>query len=224
MVGREMKKGLGKVIQGGVVACAALLVLGVFAAPADAGGPRRGLMLMGGLGFSAETDADEVEIEGGATGSVDSDEVEDLLGFVGIYEVNPGVRNVAAGGRVFVGTGTLEDSDDELLAVDGGIWARYYQPVGENLFVWGGGAAGLSFGQRTDDDDSDNQVSGIGYHIVVGGGATFGLSKKLGLVGGLFYEYQGFPSLSGESGGIDVEFKDAEMSFLMLQAGVIFDI
>jgi hypothetical protein len=66
-------------------------------------------------------------------------------------------------------------------------------------------------------------VSGVGYHIVLGGGLTYGLSPSLGFIGGLFYEYQGFPSLSGESEGIDVEFKDVEINFFLLKVGILFD-
>jgi hypothetical protein len=121
-----------------VAALSAAVIVLSLAVPAFAAGPRRGLSVFGALGFNGEADADEVEAAG-ATGSVSSDDVEDMLGAGAIYEVNPGIRNVAVGGRVFALTGTLEDSDDELLSVDGGVWGRYYQPVADNLLVFGAG-------------------------------------------------------------------------------------
>ncbi len=221
-MGGEVTAESGRWISGAASLGVGLLLLSL-ASPVYAGGPRRGLAVFGALGFNGNADWDE-KVFRGQTSVEPVDDVEDILGFGAVYEVNPGVRNVAAGGRFFLSTGKLEDSDDELLSVDGGVWGRYYQPVGENLLAFGAGAAGLTYGQLTVDDDSDNQVSGIGYHIVLGGGLTYGLSNNLGFFGGLFYEYQGFPSLSGEYAGADLEFKDSEISFFLLTAGVLLDI
>ena len=79
----------------------------------------------------------------------------------------------------------------------------------------------LSFdGETSEGFDADG--SGIGWHLLLGGGVTYPVSSAVDLYGALYYLRQAAFELDGSVGESDVTFEDVVYSRLLLVLGAMF--
>lgn len=171
------------------------------------------------LGASGEYECDKIKTDAGSSDCGSDDDLESDFGLHAIYTFDIGAIEV--GPRVAVQSSEDEDdSDTTFLEVDGGAWARWSMPTGA-VDVFAGGGAGLSWGKLAN-DDSDNELTGVGLHVVVGGGVAYD-TGSVELTGGLYNAYHSY-ELEGEVdsgvGKVDVTVEGAVTSRFMLGLGV----
>ena len=143
--------------------------------------------LQGMLGFNVEVDVDKIKSAQGSFDG-DDDDLESNFGVMGAVDflMKPNVY-VGARGAAIIAKG--DDIDADFTTLDGGVWARYVFPSGQfEPFIAGG--AGLTY-MLVDGDFSgqDFDASGLGFHVLIGGGASHD-TGSLTLIGGLYYLYQ----------------------------------
>jgi len=182
-----------------------------------------GFMLLGHIGFSAEAEFDKIEVEGEKIADDNKEDLESNLGIAGIYEM-PFRDRLYLGVRLAATKAEGDDTEQKNTVFDGGLWGRYLMPAGGmNLFF--AGAAGPSF-SNVESETGDDEVSGIGLHVVLGGGIAIP-SGDVDLIAGLFYSHQLFPELvgdvdNGQGGKAELAVLDAAVSRMLLSAGARF--
>jgi hypothetical protein len=179
--------------------------------------------LAGGM---ASGDVDEIEVKAqGQKQTIDGDDedLESNFGLAATYEFSMSPR-ITLGPRLAFLTSEGDDSENILRTVDIGGIARFFFNDGQ----WRAfGAAGLGATYvMLKNDDTDLEGSGIGYHVLVGGGVQGDVSDSVGFVAGLYFNYQGISSIEGDAEirgiKVDAEYKDAVASRMLLAAGITF--
>jgi hypothetical protein len=183
---------------------------------------KAGFMLLGHIGFSAEAEFDKIEVGGEKIADDNKEDLDSNLGIAGIYEM-PFRDRLYLGVRLAATKAEGDDTEQKNTVFDGGLWGRYLMPAGGmNLFL--AGAAGPSFSSV--ESESGDELSGIGLHVVLGGGIAIP-SGDVDLIAGLFYSHQLFPELVGDvdhpaGGKAEVTVLDAAVSRMLLSAGARF--
>jgi hypothetical protein len=121
--------------------------------------------------------------------------LESHFGVAGMYLalVAPGLR---IGGRLayLTAMGEDEDADNHYADFALGPWLRYeFVPGKARPFVDGGLGLNLLF-----IDGDYLAASGLGLHLMLGGGVAFPVSEAVSLHGAIYYGYALYPSMDGE--------------------------
>ena len=185
-----------------------------------------GLQLFIGLGGSAETDDEEVKINGVSQplGNFDDDEdIEDTLGLGGYY-VFELAESVYLGPRALYLSGEGEDSNADFGSIDLGVLFRYvFVTTSVRPYLEAG--LGFTYGFVESNVGTQNfDLDGPGWHLTLGGGVGAPVSPSIALFGGLqWHRQQAFLKGDDTIGGADVEAEyTATASRVLLTAGVEF--
>jgi len=193
-------------------------------------GPTRGRPVLWAeviVGASGEGEADKVRVvELDYTGSIGKEDLEGVLGVAGIIEIEA-LPRVRAGARVAILTGEGEDDLTSLTTLDAGLWGRYLVPMGPAV-----GFAAASVGPSilrlvfNGRDNDDPEFSGLGWHIAIGGGMTYQLSKSLAGVASLTYCAHATGTLTTtqtvQGREVTYELEAPRARRILLSAGVLF--
>lgn len=188
-----------------------LAVIGLIALTATVSHARPKFSVQGIFGLNGETEAEAGNV-------TNSEDIDSNLGLAGTVEfklnrkspLRVGVR--LAYQNINVDANSVESTTT---ATDIGAWGRYiFLPGKLELF----GAAGIAYSMLdVDVDGTAADADGSGFNFLVGAGATFPVSKRMRLIGGLYYSrHQG--TLEGDN---DFEV-DLTASQVQIMAGVTF--
>lgn len=188
-----------------------LAVLGLIALTATVSHARPKFSVQGIFGLNGEA-----EVEAGnatLTEDIDSD-----LGLAGTVEFKVSRKSpLRIGVRLAYQSISVDTNagDSTTTATDIGAWGRYiFLPGKLELF----GAAGLAYSLLDfDADGTAADAEGSGFNLLIGAGATFPVSKRMRLIGGLYYSrHQG--TLEGDNNAE----ADLTASQVQIMAGVTF--
>jgi hypothetical protein len=175
------------------------------------------------LGFSAEVEDDKRKFKQGGvtqTGDGGDEDLESNFGIALTYEV-PLQSRLSVGGRLAYIGAEGDDSDADYRTFDGGGWIRFRFADGPIQPFAAGGLGATYVTTDGEQQGVDVEASGIGWHILLGGGVTYSLGS-VDLLGGLMYERQAIPEAEGEAGSADITFEDVVLSRILLVAGAMF--
>ncbi|MEZ4470667.1 MAG: hypothetical protein R3F60_07695 [bacterium] len=183
-------------------------ILGVLLLTAGVAHAKPSFTVQGQLGFNGTADADNSE----------SEKLESDFGLMGTVEF-PLSRQLRLGGRLAYEAADGADSKSAYSSVDAGVWARFVFVPGKFEF-FGAGALGLSY-ITLDPDNSTTDLTGQGFHFLMGAGASYPVSRTARVIGGMYYSHHsGEPE--GEVAGQTVKVDNGVLSRILLTAGIMF--
>lgn len=195
-----------------------------YLAAADAGtGLEAELM----LGVNGEAEADQISCRSGCTGTqaLSDEDLEKNLGVAATYEraVKPRLR---VGGRASYVTGQGDDTDQDLAMLNVGGWARYLIPAGPATVHVGADLGPTYATSEVAVAGIAMDFSGLGYHVVAGGGVSAPLGGGVEFRGGLYYSYESVGSLEADESfngqAVEVEIEDLVATRVLVTAGIAF--
>lgn len=178
------------------------------------------------VGFMAEGSADEAKVKAQGrtqTFDVDDEDLESNFGLAASYEFEMSPA-LTLGPRLAFMTAEGDDSENITRTIDvGGIGRFFFNPGKWRGFIAGG--LGATY-VMLKNDDVDLDATGIGFHVLAGGGVQGAVSDSVGFIAGLYFNYQGISSIEGDlkiqGVKVDAEYKDAVASRMLLAAGITF--
>jgi hypothetical protein len=204
----------------GPALCAGLLLV---ANPSQAQQTDQPIIFQLYAGFLGDSGVDDFEIEQTDVADPEDEDLETHLGVGGMYLalVAPGLR---IGGRLayLSAMGEDEDQDNHYAEFALGPWLRCeFVPGKARPFVDAGLGLNLLF-----IDGDYLEASGLGLHLMLGGGVAFSVSDAVSMHGAIYYGYALYPSMDGEAdlgilGQYDVE-GDVTVQRGLLAVGVQF--
>lgn len=189
-----------------------LTLLGVLALTATIAEARPKFSVQGMYGLTGTATAE--------VGTTDAEEdIDSNIGIMGTIEFKLSRKSpFRLGARLAYQSTTVENDasqDSDFTAADAAIWARYILVPGR-LVVYGAGSLGissLSFNPEGNAGDAEGQ----GINFLIGGGASYPVSKGMRITGGLYFSrHQG--TLEGD-GNLEV---DIALNQVQLAVGVAF--
>ncbi len=201
-----------------VIVSVALLAAGA----SHAAEPKRfGVRAMTAL-LIADQDVDKQRFKGGDKRDSDGDDLEKNFGIDATFEV-PVTGAIRVGGRLGFLRASGDDYDLDHNTFDFGGWARYVFATSAVIQPFAAAGLGATYISADGDvNDADTEASGIGWHLLLGGGVTYAVSPAVDLYGGLHYLHQAAFELEGEVEKTDVTFYDVSYSRFLLVAGAMF--
>lgn len=160
-----------------------------------------------------------VELVVGFAGDLNTDQFDD-----GDLDRNFGVQltwarpfffdwlRLGARGAFLAGEG--DNPDGDVRTFDIGALGRAVFPV-EPLELFGAVALGPSWGVFDPDPEA---LDGLGFHFLIGGGATYPLTDAFDIIGGVFFSWQRFPELESDQAELDA----VGLTRILVTAGVRF--
>ena len=116
---------------------------------------------------------------------------------------------------------TDDDPKMEISIIDAGLWGRKSVKMSDTLGGFLGFGGGVSYGKHEVDVDSLPELTGYGYHIIVGAGIETE-AEGMKISAGLYYTQHTFDELEGQKDSVEVTMKDATVSQVMLGGGFRF--
>lgn len=179
------------------------------------------------LGVNGEVEADQISCQAGCSGSqaLSDEDLEKNFGVAATYEraVKPQLR---VGARASYVTGQGDDSDQDLSMANLGGWVRYLIPAGKATVHVGGDLGPTYAMSETMVQGFAMDFSGVGFHVVAGGGVSAPLGQGVEFRGGLYYSYENIGSLEASEtingGTVKLEVEDLVATRVLLTAGIAF--
>ncbi|MGK0357878.1 MAG: hypothetical protein ACI9U2_000161 [Bradymonadia bacterium] len=189
-----------------------LTLLGVLALTATIAEARPKFSLQGLYGLTGTATAE--------VGTVDSEEdIESNIGIMGTIEFKLNRKSpFRLGARLGYQTTNIENDakvETDFTAADAGVWARYILVPGR-LVVYGAGSLAIS-ALSIDPEGAGGDADGTGFNIMIGGGASYPVTKAMRVTAGLYFSrHQG--TLEGD-GNVEI---DVALNQVQLAFGVAF--
>ena len=105
--------------------------------------------------------------------------------------------------------------------IDGGIWLRRQTSLDKKFGAFFGLGGGASYAHLESDSDELPELTGFGFHALIGAGIQVELQSTTCTLG-VYYSYHNIPEIEGKKDGRTVTMKDATISQVMVGGGFTF--
>jgi hypothetical protein len=173
------------------------------------------------FGVNAESESERVKFADTSQPGGGED-LETNIGIMAFFDtlVVQQAQHVKVGGRVAYLQGNGEDTKGRYTTIDGGLSVRLIFPQLRALpFAQFG--AGATYMTISDVGGFETDASGVGYHLIVGGGLEHPITPTMNMIFSAYFTTQS-ANLETEQGGEPIDIEGNSIQRLLFAAGVVF--
>lgn len=173
------------------------------------------------FGVNAESESERIKLQNDSQPGGGED-LETNIGLMAFFDtlVVQQAQHVKVGGRVAFLQANGEDSKGKYTTVDGGLSVRLIFPQIRALpFAQFG--AGATYMTVSDVGGFETDATGIGYHLIVGGGLEHPITPTMNMIFSAYFTTQ-TANLETEQGNQPVDIEGNSIQRLLFAAGVVF--
>lgn len=173
------------------------------------------------FGVNAESASDRLKLDGANEPAIGED-LETNIGMMAFFDtlVVQRAQHVKIGGRLAFLQANGEDTKGKYTTIDGGISVRILFPQLRALpFAQFG--AGATYMTIADYPGFETDATGIGYHLIVGGGIEHPVTPTMNMIFSAYFTQQS-ANLETEQAGLPVDVEANSIQRLLFAAGLVF--